>query len=79
MALLPIVFAGTTLGTFGVVTIMVVFFIGTLGTILLITTLSFKGLQLVGPEFFERHGEIITELVIVFLEYSLWVWVSRLC
>ncbi len=64
VALLPIVFAVTTLGTFSVVTIMAVFFVATLGTILLTTMLTLKGFQLVRLEFFEKHGEVITGLVI---------------
>jgi nickel/cobalt exporter len=67
VALLPIVFAGTTLGISTVITVMVVFFAGTLGTILLTTMLALKGLQMVKLEFFEKRGEVITGLVIALI------------
>ena len=46
---------------------MAVFLIVTIATILLLTGLALKGLKLVRLEFFEKHGEIITGLVIALI------------
>ncbi len=67
VALLPIVFGATTLGTSSVVTIMVVFFIATMATILILTGLAVKGLQFIKLGFIEKHGEVFTGLVIAFM------------
>jgi hypothetical protein len=64
VALLPVVFAATPLGVASVLSIMAVFFVGTVLTILTVTMLGLKGMQLVRLGFFERHGEIITGLVV---------------
>ncbi|MDY6893490.1 MAG: hypothetical protein SVO26_07250 [Chloroflexota bacterium] len=69
VALLPIVFAATPLGFSSVLSIMAVFFAATLGTILLVTTLALTGLQLIRLEFFEKHGEVITGLVIALIGF----------
>ncbi|MFC2050528.1 hypothetical protein ACFLTN_05080 [Chloroflexota bacterium] len=67
VALLPIVFAATASGTSSVVAVMIIFLAATLATIMLTTTLALKGLQLVKLEFFEKHGEVITGLVIALM------------
>jgi vacuolar-type H+-ATPase subunit I/STV1 len=67
VALLPIVFAGTTQGINAVIAIMVVFFVATLGTILTVVGLATKGLQLIRLKFIEKHGEVFTGLVIALM------------
>ena len=67
VALLPIVFAGTTQGINAVITLMVVFFVATLATILIATGLATKGLQLIRLNFFEKHGEVFTGLIIALM------------
>lgn len=67
VALLPIVFAATASGTSSVVTVMAIFLAATVATIILVTTLALKGLQLVRLEFFEKHGEVITGLIIALM------------
>ena len=69
VALLPIVFAATPLGISSVAIIIAVFFAATLGTILLVTTLALEGLQLIRLELFEKHGEVITGLVIALMGF----------
>jgi len=67
VALLPILFAVTPLGLSSILAIMAVFLIVTIATILLLTGMALKGLKLVRLEFFEKHGEIITGLVIALI------------
>lgn len=67
VALLPIVFAATASGASSVVAIMAIFLAATVATIMLVTTLALKGLQLVRLEFFEKYGEVITGLVIALM------------
>jgi len=67
VALLPIVFAATAFGISSVVAIITIFLAATVATIMLVTALALKGLQLVRLEFFERYGEVITGLVIALM------------
>jgi len=67
VALLPIVFAAIAFGTSSVVAVMAIFLAATVATIMLVTALALKGLQLVRFEFFERYGEVITGLVIALM------------
>lgn len=62
--LIPLALRAGEISTTAVIWTMIVFFLATMGAILLLVTLCLKGLQLIKFDFFEKYGEIVTGAVI---------------
>lgn len=65
--LMPLALRAGEMGMDAVLWTILVFFVATIATILLLVAACLKGLEVIRFEFFEKFGEVITGLVIGFM------------
>jgi len=65
--LMPLALRAGEMGMDAVVWTILVFFVATIATILILVAAGLKGLEVIRFEFFEKYGEVITGLVITFM------------
>ena len=65
--LMPLALRAGEIGMAAVFWTIVVFFVATMASILILVAACFKGLQVIKFEFFEKFGEVITGIIIGFM------------